>query len=521
MNDTPSPLPILNPPVRRGLTGALWAVFFLCLLPFVVFSFFDFMSGDDYGLDLRFHQFGFWGVQNYIYTQWTGRFAASFLGAVFVRAGWLEKYYFLHSLLLFAGSWLSIFFLLSSINRYWLAGRFTRVRIALCASILLMIAIYVQPEPATGFYWFSSAITYQTSVILFLLLAGCLIGRFTVAGGRRPWFRDTIILLLILLIMGCNEVAAVFLCVFLTALVAVVAYHKRTMPRLLAVYTIIAFIAGAVLLFSSGILSVRHGLMNANTSFVMILPIILFRWAEVFYSILRIPLVWVAGYLLFVIGRNTAAQPFLSSSLILSALKKKRVIGLGLAVTPVLVFLTLTVVLIASKGSLPDRALNMLVGVSAFCLLAFCFWAGIIHSFRSGSFGSGAAVANPPAPAFLFIATLMLGMVANDAFAQAWKSVFSGFLYHSVQQDRRQLMEQASEHHQQTVVLAPYDEALQDKIHQVFPRGIFSTVNTMLKERPPLLFNENGLDQPDPGWLNFYRLDSVTIGPSSSALPRN
>src|SRR5882757_11435182 len=94
----------------------LWAAFFSCLLPFIILSFLSFMSGDDYTLYAHYHQYGFWATQRMVYTQWTGRFTSTFLGTLFMKFGLPDRYYFLHALLLFVGTWGSVFFLLSTVN---------------------------------------------------------------------------------------------------------------------------------------------------------------------------------------------------------------------------------------------------------------------------------------------------------------------------------------------------------------------------------------------------------------------
>jgi hypothetical protein len=513
-----------NPPTpdfivaRPGHARILWATLFLCLLPFVIVSFFNFMSGDDYTLHANYHQHGFWTTQRIIYTQWTGRFTATFLGTLLMKFGWADHYYFLHTLLLFAGSWAAIFFLLSTANRRWLSKTFATASLALASSILLMIAVYVQPEIATGFYWFSAAVTYQTAFILFLLLAGFLIRRFSRSGIRRQWQNDAAIILLIILISGCNEVAAVALAFFLLTLIFAAYYYKRTVPAILLVYGAASLLTGMVILLTSGILSVRYGFMNSDTSVVAILPVIFFRGASVFYYILRVPLFWIGGFLLYMTGKRVAQNPGIGPLLI--AWKKRKFLVPGLLLTPALILLTLTAVLLVSKGSLPDRALNNLVDLGAFCLLAYFFVAGAVQPAEPPALPpagnpllKSAPVSSPPAmgsPA-VFAWALVLGLVANTPFADAWKSVFSGYFYHSINQDRRQKMEKARAANQKTVNLESYEQGLSEKIHRVFPHGIFATVNTMLKEQPTLLFMENGSDTPDHGWLDYYHLDSVHI----------
>ena len=67
----------------------------VCLLPFVVLSFFNFVAYDDYAAVGNFSTYGFWGTQKMIYLQWEGRFTATFLCGICEKAGILTHYYFL------------------------------------------------------------------------------------------------------------------------------------------------------------------------------------------------------------------------------------------------------------------------------------------------------------------------------------------------------------------------------------------------------------------------------------------
>ena len=464
------------------------------------------MSGDDYSLYANYHQDGFWATQRLVYNQWTGRFTSTALGTLFMKFGLPDRYYFLHTLLLFVLSWSAILFLVVTVNRNWLAGAFTTSMLALASSIFLLVTIYVQAEIATGFYWFSSAITYQTAFIFFILLAACLIRRFYNPDTRRQRLYNGMIFLCILLINGSNEVAAVFLALFLAMLIVAAYYYRRTIPPILIVYFVSSLVIGMIVLFTSGILSGRHAFINknSNTAVVMVLPMILFRVATVFYYILKVPLFWITCALLHMTGRRIADDPAILSTL--APWKDRKILLPGLVTLAILILLTLTMVLLVSKGSLPDRALNNLVDLGALFLLTISFIAGAVNA--TGTQPRPSVMLPPTA----FVIILVAGLIAADPFVDAWKSAFSGYFYHSVQVDRRQKMLDAQKNQQRTVNLEQYEEALSEKIHRVFPNGIFSTVNTLLREKPALLFQEQGLDIPDPGWPNYYKLDSVTIG---------
>jgi len=101
--------------------------------------------------------------------------------------------------------------------------------------------------------------------------------------------------------------------------------------------------------------------------------------------------------------------------------------------------------------------------------------------------------------------------MASVNYWEAWKSVFSGYFYHAVLNDRDRQLRAAAEHHSKTGTLAPYDEALKGKIRQIFPHGIFESVNTILLEKPSLLYFYNGAETQDQRYLKYYGLDSIVI----------
>src|SRR5258705_12849999 len=94
----------------------LWACMLLCLLPFVILSFFNFMSFDDYRLWGMYHGHGFFEAQKTIYLQWEGRFTTNFLGALFEVTGIVRHYYFLVFLLFSFFTLGALLLLLNSVN---------------------------------------------------------------------------------------------------------------------------------------------------------------------------------------------------------------------------------------------------------------------------------------------------------------------------------------------------------------------------------------------------------------------
>ncbi|MES1161165.1 MAG: hypothetical protein ABUM51_10435, partial [Bacteroidota bacterium] len=363
--------------------------------------------------------------------------------------------------------------------------------------------LYTMADLSSGIYWFSSAIVYQSAFILFLLLLGCLIRRFYKSGPRYSLLQDGWVLALILAIVGCNEVAAVFLVLFLALLIAGCTFYRRPIPRILFLYLAAAVLTGMVITLTSGVITIRHKQMNPHTSYLNVLPIIVFRAIGVFYFIVKEPLFWITAFFLWMSGVKTGAGP--EATRLLHFFKGRRLLLPGLLITLLLVIGTLTPVLMASKGSLPPRSMNNLIALTTLCLLTIFFITGLSNA---GLAQSLPAVKIPSAAVVLIWAC---GLMASANYLAAWRSVFSGYFYHAVQEDRRQIFSAAKENHQRTATILPYEEALQKRIRQVFPHGIFETVNEVLQDHPTAIYYDNEAENPSPTYLNYYGLEKITV----------
>lgn len=486
----------------RG-TLILWAIVFCCLLPFVILSFLGFMASDDYTLAILYRDNSFAKAQSIMYFGWAGRFASTFLSGLFVKLGMMTSYYFVPALSLLFFTGISIYFLLTSINKLLLGGYFSPTRILQASFILLLADLYTMADIASGIYWFSSAIVYQSAFILYLLLLSCLVRRFCTSHPRQTLLKDSIALLLIVAIVGSNEVAAVFLILFLFLLIALYYYYCRSLPRILFLFLAVAVFTGILITLTSGVISVRHKLMNNHTSYLSVLPMIGFRAIAVFYYIVKEPVFWMTAFIAFVGGVRTGAGSVAAGSL--KIFKGRSILIPGLGITLLLVIGTLTPVLMVSKGSLPPRSLNNLIELTILCLLTILFITGARNAVLAQSL-SPVRISS-----LLVLLILSGGLMASASYLEAWKSVFSGYFYHAVMEDRERLLQTAKANHQRTVTIDPYEVALKKKICQVFPHGIFETVNEVLQERPAAIYYYNEAEAPSRTYLDYYGLDKILI----------
>jgi hypothetical protein len=488
------------PTGRRGNnTILLWGVFLFCLFPFLLLSFFNVMTADDFLLYTICRDRGFLSTQSYIYHGWTGRYTATFLGSVLIEMG-LPKWYFLHTWLLLGGTWSALLFVLTTVNTMVMKRLYKPGILTLGASVLLLLFLYVQAEISTGLYWFSSAITYQPAFILFLFLVGCLIRRYYTRLRRY----DVLITLLIILIAGCNEIAAVFLTFLLLMLLTGYYYRTRSVGRPLLFYLLVAIAVDLLIVTSSGLFTARYKEMGSNGGYISIFPIVLFRACSVFYAIFKVPLFWIAAGTLWLAGAKMPYSPLMKADP--ATLKRRRVFIPGLMTLSGLMVLTLAAITLVTRGSLPQRALNNLIDLTAFGLLALFFTAGILHRPDLSKIGTDVlAKMHPWVLPGLFIST----MIAADAFADAWSSCFTGYFYAAAERTREKQIQATAQSHQKTIVLEPFEESLQLEIQQVFPHGTFATVHQWLQTKPALLYFAQDAENADRGYTKFCGIDSV------------
>ncbi len=103
-------------------------------------------------------------------------------------------------------------------------------------------------------------------------------------------------------------------------------------------------------------------------------------------------------------------------------------------------------------------------------------------------------------------------MILSVSYTDACKSVCSGYFYHAVMQDRDKQLENARSNQIKTVVMLPYQKALQQKIDAHFPNGVFASVNTLLNKPPVTIpfFNE-AEDTTQHAYPEYYGLQKIIV----------
>ncbi len=476
-----------------------WLLILVGLLPFVIVAFFDSLASDDYLFYFLYQHKGFFAVQADLYHGWAGRYTSAFIIGCFVRLDLPGQYPWLVPLFYMAATWGACCYLCFSLSRGIVGAN--RMRILQAATLLFFLSLYVQADVATGFYWFSSVVVYQTAFILFLLFSARLISRL--AAPPTLLLSDLVLLLFVLLIVGCNEMIAIFLPLFLLSLAWACRFYGRFVPTCLWLCLATAVAAGVLILLTSGVLLVRRPLLNARTSYWQVLPVIGFQTIAVLYYIFKEPFFWLAAVALF--GLGIRLSPPERSPGLLASFRTKNIFLPGLLTVFALVVLSLTAFLLASRGSIPSRVLNNLTDILSDCMLILCFLAGVSKSNFSIQ-----AIFQKLSPG-LGLGVLVAVILSSTNYLEAWKTVFSGYFYHAVLTDRDRQLKAAMVEHQHSAVVLTYEVALREKIHAVFPHGVFKTVQTLLDEKPAMLYFFDGAGSGDRGYAHFYGLDSIII----------
>jgi hypothetical protein len=478
-----------------------WLLVLVGLLPFVTVAFFNSLAADDYLFYFLYRTKGFFTVQADLYHAWAGRYTSAFIIGCFVRLDLPGRYPWLPTLFYFAATWAALCYLCFVLRRSFV--EVSRMHALQAATILFFGCLYVQADIATGFYWFSSVVVYQTAFILFLVFVARLIRRL--AAPATFSVKDLFLYLLILLIMGCNEMIAVFLPLFLMSLILACRFYRRRVPFFLWLGVAIAIAAGIFILLTSGVIFVRRPLLNAGNGYLHILPIIGFQTIAVLYYIFKEPFFWLTALLFFGLGVRLSPEGASPQGGLLAPFRRRNIFLPGLLTALALLVLSLTAFLMASRGSVPPRTLNNLSDMLVCLILTICFLTGVNKS------GHPVRASIPRLSPALGLGVLIAVTLSSTNYLEAWKTVFSGYFYHAVLSERDRLLRTAADEHQHSAVVLTYDAALQEKINVVFPHGVFKNVQTLLQEKPELLYYFDGAGNGDRGYAHFYGLDSIIV----------
>jgi Family of unknown function (DUF6056) len=239
----------------------LWFPFFASIptATFFLLGFFTGPKSDDWCYGSRLKELGYFEAVKWIYTQWQGRYAANGIEQL---AGYLDyvtllTWYWVIPTTLILANIVSTYLLLDALNRLVLESAFRRSQVVGASVVLTSIYLVSLDRPSEVLYWLSASVSYQLANSLVTMLLTTLIHFYFAKTKAKKFFLFTASALLVLLVVGCNEVIMAVTLSFLGLSVlslSVLHYENRTSSYkvMLVCLLVIAIIGSLVVVLAPG-----------------------------------------------------------------------------------------------------------------------------------------------------------------------------------------------------------------------------------------------------------------------------
>ena len=465
------------------------------LVPFFVFSFWNHLSYDDYVISLKVKTQGFWPLQIDYYTNWTGRYIFTLSSSVLIISNLLHSKTYLIGVYFLTATAVALFYMTFQINRHLLQNLLTKPVLFLISLVLLILELNTIPQPTTAFYWFSGAITYQQPLILFFLLTGSVTGLFFTV--KRKTLYTVITILLLVCMLGCNEMFTIWILLFTTLLASYYLITEHKNRGIIIFFMLCNYAFALTLLLAPGNFH-RAALMEKSSVFT-ILGISIAKFTFLNWFFLKEPLWW---FLLLLLSANTSIRDRLFRNAILAKLRQVKLANL-LVIYAALGVLTYFPILYVSNASIAYRMENPICFLSGLTLMSILYLKipekavfynhSLIYSYR-----------------FILISVFVFCSSNMERISQ---TIFSGFIYNEVMEERLSRLNKASASRLSNISLDNYDLSAQKKINAHFPKGPRKTMDDLMKQKPSLLFFADDLGHPDNIKLleQFYRINTIIV----------
>jgi hypothetical protein len=475
-------------PIASRHARLLLAVLSAFVLALGVLAWMNIPQTDDYHLQRLLEQFGFGGMQKWVFRNNSGRYATTFMEALWAQGGFLYKYYFFHvMLLLLLHIWASFFFLREWTNRV-LGVRPTGMTLLLYALLWLFVMLSILPQVKTDLFWFVSAICYRLPMVLLIFLAG-----FSLRLKDRFSWPDFILsLLLLVMILGSNELSS--LMVGTIVMLAALVYFRKAPGPLNGMKWLVILLIGIcmALVFVAGMISNRSEHLPATS-----LPATLMAFPALvgmsIWNIFRSPLCWffLLDVFLFFNARVNGLEA--------SSVPARRAAGVCLAV----LCLSFLAMVHLTHGSIPLRVLNVFTGFLFACLV---LWAAgwsltwkiawdptLLRFFGRYKF-------------LMYALLLFCSMLSSDIL----QSLYTGYYARKINLLRVEKLKAAKAAGEKVAVLQPYDQVADSLMGQ----GSRILVRRMAGTRPVLLSIDADLrtERTLHFLCHYYGLDTIRVG---------
>jgi len=236
------------------------------LVPYIYLSFFIHPAADDYNYAvLNINNEWFSEYINQYYT-WNGRYSSNCLVLLNPIAFKSLSVYRIIPLLLILFTFLSIYFLVSSVYRKQIE-KINRINLALSVTVFYL---FVMPNIAEGIYWFTGAVTYQLSVILIITYAALLYRYLNERYLFGKTFHYLLNVIILILIIGFNEIA-MLLMLFSHLIFVILSFNKFKKNRLLSIILFFVVLTSSFFVFNAPGNEIRASYFPNNHHFIQII----------------------------------------------------------------------------------------------------------------------------------------------------------------------------------------------------------------------------------------------------------
>lgn len=260
------------------------------LLPWFALSFYTHPQFDDYFLAILHNERGLWEHLQLTYINWSGRYFATLVPALFLHGEFNLQFYQIYPLI-----WLGLNFLLIFVfvSRHWVKGW----QGAFIAVVIFFLQLSMLPSPASSIYWLTGALAYFLPWLLTLTFWNQVLWKIPASlTGKTAW--HVFNLFLLAAIAGSNELSLYVMFCTMMAYFFILYQAKICIPRYFLFYLGFYLLAAGIMVAAPGN---YHRMELLPDSFQLgpstaqaIKTSIYFIWIY-----LRNPLFWLGNGLLF------------------------------------------------------------------------------------------------------------------------------------------------------------------------------------------------------------------------------
>lgn len=442
-------------------------------IPFLILSFFYNPGSDDFDYGYESQTKNFIALQLRRYNEWSGRYFSN--GIISFDPLSYNNYFFLKivPILLFLLFIYSLFFFITSVQL-----KIQKNRIIAILSLLFVLYLYQMPNVCEGFYWMPGSITNQLPISLSLLFFGLLYRYFD----KNKIYYIPMLILLVIAIVGCNEIIIVILGIALSVLWIVYLIKNRKVSFALTLLLFVYLIFSAIEIFAPGnsyrasLIPVEHDFFYSVFKSIQFSFKYFFRW----FPFIGITLLFFVEQITDYLKEHRYQKYFLHPLLILG------ILFIMMFVVFFLGFWTL-------HSVLPDRSINTLY-FFYIILLAYLFLS-VINFFKiEFNFGNNS-------PFKIALGTIVLiSFLSDNNIMVAYNDLLTGKAYY-------------------------YDKEMKNRIEILTNSKEKEIVLPELTNFPATIYNPitMGLTNDKNNWKNkeimrYYRKESIIVKPKDSLL---